>query len=110
MSGKIAFDVDVLANQAQKVDQLAVDVSSAASSLGSAALGGRAFGTLGGFLAASVQSASSAASTACVDVQGALEGTADQLRAVASDVREVEQDIVQTMRELEREIGYAGSR
>ena len=109
MSSKIAFDVDVLADQAKKLDQLARDVSGAAGSLG-AGLGGQSFGTLGGFAVASVQGVGDAVVAVCGDAQEALAGTADQLRAVAADVRETEQEIVTAMRGLEREVDYAGAR
>lgn len=109
MSSKIAFDVDVLTDQAKKVDQLARDVSAATSSLG-AGLGGQAFGTLGGFLVSAVQGVGGVASGVCGDLQEALEDTADQLRAVAADVRETEYEIAASMREFEREIEYAGAR
>lgn len=109
MSGRIAFDFDVLTDQAQKTDQFAGDVLSAAGSLG-AGLGGRAFGTLGGFVVGPLQGVSGAASAVCGDSQTALANTAAQLRALAADVQETEAEIVSALREIERELGYEGSR
>lgn len=101
MTGMIALDFDVLNDHAQKVDQLASDVSHAAGSLRSGGVSDRAFGTFGSFLVAAVQDVGDAAAAASASAQMALGSTADELRAVAEDARELEQSIAASLRAIE---------
>lgn len=106
--GEISFDVDALIGHARTVDQLAGDVAGAGGRLG-VGVGGRAFGSLGSFVVGALQGVGEAASSAYNGALGALGGTASQLREVASEVQELEEEIAASLRAAESELGYRGA-
>lgn len=105
MTERITLDLDAIEDQARKVGQLAAEVSAAAGIAQGAGMTDRAFGNMGSFLNDAVSGAAGAVSLVANASQGALSGTAQQLRSFAAESRALEQDIAQILQSLEHEIG-----
>ncbi len=101
----IAVDLDRLRQHAAFVDSLVGDVDAAVSALSGGDLLPEAFGTLCAFLV-SPSLAMSAAATGLLGEDGALlTRTATELRGAAAQWEQFEDDVVTTVRGLERGMG-----
>lgn len=100
MSDKIALDMSVLRDHAAKIDQLGQSVGEAASAAGSLDIGGGAFGVLCSFLVPPTMLATGAMESVISSSQRALARTAIQLREVAADAEQREEDISRDIRNI----------
>lgn len=105
MSGEIALDFDVLRYQADRVEDIAKDVGTAADAVDSLMLGSEAFGVLCSFLVPPTLLVTGGMASSLRSSQALLERTATQLKGVAQDAAQFEQDLVDGIEAIGREIG-----
>ena len=100
VSERIALDFEVLRYQASRVDLFGADIAEASAAVASMNLGGGAFGVLCNFLVLPAQVATTAAGEMIRDCEGLMRRAGTQLRKVAADAEEREQDFVATLKQI----------
>ncbi|RLP80776.1 hypothetical protein D9V34_00750 [Mycetocola lacteus] len=102
MSDKIALDMSMLRAHASRIDQVASDVGEAAAAARSMNVAGGAFGLMCSFLVPPALVAVTSMERMLSASQRAIEHTATQLREIADEAEQREEDNIALIRELER--------
>ncbi|WP_030142866.1 hypothetical protein [Mycetocola saprophilus] len=102
--GEIAIDMAMLRQHAGRVSQVGREVSEAASAAGSQNMGDGAFGVMCAFLVPPATMITDAITQTIRDAAQALDRTAAEVRQVAADVEQREDDIIAQIRDLERDL------
>lgn len=105
MVKKIAVDADLIHSHAVRVDQVAADIGIAKQAAASTNMAGGAFGVLCSFLVTPATVAATMAGSAIAAAEGMVTRSAREVRGVAADTAAVEDDIVQSLRALEKRLG-----
>lgn len=104
MVDRIAIDRELISTHAARVDQVASDISLAASAASSTAMGGGAFGVLCSFLVAPATAAATMAGTAITSAQGMVSRSGTEIRGVGSDMAAFESDVIAAISALMSEV------
>lgn len=100
MSARIAWDFDLLGEQARKVMQIGDDIGEAASAARALNISGGAFGVLCSFLVPPAEAITQAAARMIDVSEGLMERTGTQLRGLAVDGEQFETDVADAVRAL----------
>jgi len=100
--GDIRVDADLLHEHAARMEQLSGDAAQALSALQSMNLSGGAFGLLCSWMVPPFAMASDAVGSAIRAGEDVIERTGEAVRGMASDFREFEESVVDTVRSLEQ--------
>ncbi|QAY59805.1 hypothetical protein ET475_07245 [Microbacterium protaetiae] len=100
----VAWDFDVLREQARRVDQIGDDVGEAAAAARSLHLSGGAFGVLCSFLVPPGVAVTSAAAEMIDASEALMQRTGTQLRGLAEDGEEFERLVVAGVKTLDGEL------
>lgn len=108
MADLIAVDTETVRRHAQRVGQIAADVRVAENAAASMNVGGGAFGLMCAFLVPPAQLVSSIAASTIAAAATMLEQSEEQLRGLANDFDEGEQQQLDTINALIRSVDGAG--
>lgn len=100
MNARIAWDFDLLGDQARKIGQIGDDVGEAAAAARSLNLSGRAFGVLCSFLVPPAAAITRATARVIDASEGLMERTGTQLRGLAADGEQFESDVADAVKAL----------
>lgn len=104
MSGRIAWDVELLHDHARRVARIGDDVGEAAAAVRSLGLSGGAFGLLCSFLVPPATTISHVAARTIDGSEALMERTGVQLRGLAGDAEEFERDAAASLKSLDGEL------
>ena len=99
MAERIAIDADLISSHAARVDQVAADASRATN------MGSGAFGVLCAFLVPPATLAATMAGSAIAAAEGMLTRSAREVRGVATDMADFEDDVVRAVQSIEKALG-----
>ncbi|WP_417563878.1 hypothetical protein [Microbacterium sp.] len=105
MAERIAIDQDLVISHAARVKQVASDIAVARDAASATDMSGGAFGIMCAFLVPPASMVAQVTSAAITAAQRLVERSAVEVRGVADDMAAFEQDVVDSLRAIEGQVG-----